>query len=145
MPAGVVPIVVAMLRLDVPDPITEAGVKVGVAPAGNPLTLKLTVPAYPLIAVTVAVKLAVSPIEIPTFAGEALRLKSTGFTTSVTDAVWVNTPSVPLIVRLYVPAGVVLAVLMASDDVPVPVTDAGVKVGVAPAGRPLTLRLTVPV
>jgi hypothetical protein len=55
LPLGVVPAVVVMLRLELPEPITEAGVKVGVAPAGRPLTLKLTVPAYPFRAATVAV------------------------------------------------------------------------------------------
>ena len=35
-----------------PEPETELGVKVAVAPDGNPLTLKLTVPLNPLEGVT---------------------------------------------------------------------------------------------
>jgi hypothetical protein len=41
--------------VDVPELITLVGVKVAVAPAGRPATLKLTVPVYPFTAVTVAV------------------------------------------------------------------------------------------
>ena len=37
-----------MLREEVPDPLAiVGGVKVGEAPAGNPVTLKLTVPLKP--------------------------------------------------------------------------------------------------
>ena len=38
-----------------PDPLTEVGLKLAIAPAGNPLALKPTVPVNPLIGVTVAV------------------------------------------------------------------------------------------
>jgi hypothetical protein len=48
-------------------------------------------------------------------------------------------------VSVYVPAGVLLAVEIASDEVPEPVTDVGVKLPVAPVGNPLTLKLTIPV
>ena len=34
--------------VDEPEPTTEAGMKVGVAPEGNPVTLKDTLPAKPL-------------------------------------------------------------------------------------------------
>lgn len=55
MPATVVPEVVVMARVELPEVVTEAGVNVAVAPAGNPLTLKLTVPVYPLRGAIVAV------------------------------------------------------------------------------------------
>ena len=38
-----------------PEPATEAGVKLAVAPEGNPVTLKLTVPVNPLEGVTFTV------------------------------------------------------------------------------------------
>ena len=47
--------VVVMVSAEVPDAVREVGVKIGEADAGSPLTLKLTVPAYPFSAVTVAV------------------------------------------------------------------------------------------
>jgi len=40
------------VRVDDPDPETEVGLKLGVAPEGNPLTLKLTFPLKPLEGVT---------------------------------------------------------------------------------------------
>jgi len=38
-----------------PDPLTDVGLKVPVAPAGSPVTLKATVPVKPVAGVTVAV------------------------------------------------------------------------------------------
>jgi hypothetical protein len=43
---------VLTVRVDDPEPETEAGLTLAVAPAGNPDTLKLTVPLYPLEGVT---------------------------------------------------------------------------------------------
>src|SRR5260370_42527077 len=59
-----------------------------------------------------------------------------GFTTSVTIAVCVRLPLVPVMVTFELPAGVLLLVATVSFDVPAPLTDAGVKVAVAPAGKP---------
>jgi hypothetical protein len=47
--------VVVIARAELPELVIEAGVKTGEAPAGRPLTLKLTVPVYPFNAETVAV------------------------------------------------------------------------------------------
>ena len=41
--------------VDVPDPVTEAGVKVAVAPVGRPVTLNATAPLKPPFAVIVIV------------------------------------------------------------------------------------------
>jgi hypothetical protein len=54
-------------------------------------------------------------------------------------------PVVPVIVSVYVPIGVVVAVETVSGELPEPATDVGLKVAVAPLGNPLTLRLTVSV
>lgn len=54
-------------------------------------------------------------------------------------------PSVPVIVSGYVPDGVVDAVETVSVELPEAVINAGLKLAVAPAGKPLTLRFTVPV
>jgi hypothetical protein len=72
-------------------------------------------------------------------------LKSGAATTSVTAAECDSVPSVPVIVRGYVPVGVVDAVEIVSVEFPEVVIDAGLKLAVAPAGKPLTLRFTVPV
>ena len=72
--------------------------------------------------------------------------KSGTVTTNVTPAVWIRLPLVPVIVREYVPGGVVpMAVVIASEDVPAPVIDGGVNVPVAPFGRPLTDKFVVAV
>ena len=66
-------------------------------------------------------------------------------TTSVTvvECVALVVVSVPVIVRVYVPTGVVLLVVTAIVEDPEPVTVIGVNVAPAPDGRPLTLKLTV--
>src|SRR5438477_284237 len=46
---------VETLIVDEPEPLSDVGLKLAVAPAGNPLTLRLTVPANPLSEPTVAV------------------------------------------------------------------------------------------
>ena len=53
-PAGVVELVVT-LRVEEPEPVTEVGLKVPVAPVGNPVTLRVTTPVKPFRAPTVAV------------------------------------------------------------------------------------------
>ena len=43
------------LIVEVPDPVTDVGLNVAVAPVGNPLALSATLPLNPLKAVTVPV------------------------------------------------------------------------------------------
>jgi len=47
--------VVDTVIVELPDPLTEVGLKVAVAPVGNPLALNVTVPVNPPEGVTVAV------------------------------------------------------------------------------------------
>lgn len=54
LPAGV-EVSVVTDRVDDPEPATEVGLNVPVAPLGKPETLKLTVPVKPDVAVTVVV------------------------------------------------------------------------------------------
>ena len=44
-----------IVRVEVPDPATEVGLKLAVTREPNPVTLRLTVPANPLFSVTVTV------------------------------------------------------------------------------------------
>ena len=46
---------VITLNVDVPEPVTDAGLKLAVAPDGNPLTLRLTLLLNPFNGLTVAV------------------------------------------------------------------------------------------
>jgi hypothetical protein len=54
VPMGVEPEVLTAM-VEEPEPESELGEKLAVAPAGNPLTLKLTFPLNPLEGVTVTV------------------------------------------------------------------------------------------
>jgi hypothetical protein len=47
--------VVDTVIVELPDPLTEVGLKVAVAPVGNPLALNVTAPVNPPEGVTVAV------------------------------------------------------------------------------------------
>jgi len=66
------------------------------------------------------------------------------FTTKLTVVVCVKLPLVPLIVSVDVPTGVLPVVVTVNVELPVPVTVAGEKPAVAPAGNPLTLSATAP-
>ncbi len=54
VPAGVAELVETN-RVELPEPATEVGLKLPVAPLGNPLTLNVTVPVKPFNAVTLVV------------------------------------------------------------------------------------------
>ena len=47
--------VVVTVKVEEPEPVTDAGLKLAVEPTPNPLTLKLTVPLNPPEGVTVMV------------------------------------------------------------------------------------------
>ena len=66
-------------------------------------------------------------------------------TVSDTVVVCVRAPLLPLIVNVYVPAGVVVLVATVMEEEPEPITDGGLKLAVAPAGNPLALNVTIPV
>ena len=76
--------------VDEPEPVTDVGLKLALAPAGNPLALRFTTPVNPPDPVTVAVYEVPLPAVTVWEAGVAAIEKSptTGaFTTSVTEAV----------------------------------------------------------
>jgi hypothetical protein len=50
-----------------------------------------------------------------------------------------------VIITVYVPVGVVVAIETVSVELPEPAIDVGLKLAVAPVGSPLTLGFTVPV
>ena len=67
-----------------------------------------------------------------------------GLTVKVTFAVCDKLPLVPVIVSVDAPSGVELAVATLSVDEPEPLIEAGLKLAVAPEGKPLALKATVP-
>ncbi len=83
-----------------------------------------------------------------TVLGDADSEKFGTLTVSVTLTECVGLPllSVPVMVTVYAPAGVELVVLMVRvDDPEPPPIEAGLKLAVAPEGKPLALSATVPV
>jgi hypothetical protein len=75
VPAGVVAFVVTVSVLE-PDGVTETGLNDLVAPEGNPVALKATVPVKPVPAVTIAVKVVLAPLTTVLEAGSAASEKS---------------------------------------------------------------------
>ena len=69
----------------------------------------------------------------------------TGFTTSVTLAVWDKLPLVPLKVSVKVPIAVEAVVVMLKVEEPAPLMEAGVKLAVAPDDKPVAPSATLPV
>ena len=67
-----------------------------------------------------------------------------GFTRRVTEAECVVV-LVPVIVTVELPLGAVLLVVTVMVEEPLEVIDDGLKVAVAPAGKPLAFSVTVPV
>ena len=67
------------------------------------------------------------------------------FTTNVTVVLCCNVPEVPVMVTVYVFPGVDPVVTRLIADVPAALSDAGLKLAVVPAGKPLALNVTVPV
>ena len=67
-------------------------------------------------------------------------------TLKVTGAVCTSVPLAPVMVRVELAAGVLLAVVTVRVEVPVlPVIVLGLKLAVAPVGKPVTVRATSPV
>ena len=75
MPAGVVVLVLTDM-VELPEPVTEAGLKLALAPLGRPLIVKLTTPVKPPDAATVAVYEVPAPAVTVCEAGDAVMEKS---------------------------------------------------------------------
>ena len=137
-------VVVRTLSVEVVD--AGFGEKDAVPPSGRPLTLKVTAAVKPPEGAIETTYAAAPPRTIDWLAGEALSEKSgVGggggcFTTSVALAECVVVPAVPVIVRGYVPAGVVELVARVRVEES---AGFGANAAVVPAGTPLTERVTV--
>jgi len=131
------------------DEVAIAGfeLKPAVTPLGNPLTLSETAPAYPPVRVMFTEKLVVPPRDTLWEAGLAVKLKSPAagaVTISVTEVVRVRGPPAPVMVSKELPVGVVAAVVTVNVE-EFAAAGFGLKAPVAPAGNPLTLKVTPPV
>ena len=123
-------------------PVTEAGAKVAVTPAGSPLALQVSA-AVKLVRVTAMVLVPLAPRFTESVAGLAAMAKSCVVVPTVRaiDAVRPRVPPAQVTVTV---AGPVVAVAEAASvrTVLLPVTEAGAKVAVTPAGSPLALQVS---
>ena len=136
--------VVLMVKVDVPWPATDVGLKLAVAPDGRLRAENVTVPVKPLSAVTVTVSVVLFGRVTVCEDGEAEMEKP--FTNKVTVAVCVRLPLVPVIVIVYVPVGVLVPVVTVIVLLPEPpLTGFGLNVGFAPDSPLVALKVTFPV
>lgn len=142
-------VVVFTVRVEEPVPVIEVGLKLPEAPVGRPVTVGVIVPVNPFNAVVDTLYVVLPPIVTVCELGDTEIEKSGAgaLTTSVTCTACARfEPTVPVIVNVYVPTGVVDVVLMVNADDPPTLTDAGLKLAEAPDGNPLeTAKFTVPV
>ena len=132
------------VRVEDPDPVTEVGLNVPVAPLGRPLTEKLTAELKPFKPVTVGVKLVPLPwITVCELGDAASEKPGTPFTIRATVSDCVRLPLVPVMVNRYEPAGVAGSVVILRVDDP-EASRLGLKEAPAPAGKPETLSETDP-
>jgi hypothetical protein len=88
-----------MVNVELPEPLTEVGLRLAVPPVGAPEALKLTLPVKPFCAVTVIVLVPLFPCVTVTLVGDADRVKfgcATAFTVRLKVVVWVKLPDVPV-------------------------------------------------
>ena len=141
----VVLLLVEIVRVDWPEVLTDDGLKVGVAPLGNPLKLNLTIPVKPPEGVTVTEYVVLLPRLTVLELGLAASEKFAGVaTTRVAPTVCRVEPLVPVMVSAAVPVGVLPAVVMVRVEEPEPETEGGLNRPLAPLGNPLTASVTVP-
>jgi len=91
------------VRVEVPEPVTEVGLKLALTRDPNPLTLRLTVPANPFTLAMVTVYWPDVLRGTVSVAGDGKIVKSgvgAGFTASVTVVECTRLPLVPVMVRV---------------------------------------------
>jgi hypothetical protein len=136
--------VLEAVKVRVLVPVVDVGLKLAVTPEGKPLALSATLPVNPPEGATVTVLVDVPPCATDTLAGLADREKLEGpLTVRVRVAVWVSEPLVPVTVTVAAPVAAVAEAVKVR--VLVPVVDVGLKLAVTPLGKPLALRVTLPV
>ena len=138
VPLGVV-VDVLTVRVDDPPEFTEVGLNDAVAPVGRPDAASETDCAEPDVTAVEMVDVAGLPAVTVADDGLAAIEKSFAagaFTVSETDVVCVAEVPVPVMVIGYVPAGVDDAVDKVSVEDPPELTEVGLNVAEAPAGRP---------
>ena len=135
---------VSSVNVVVPDVVTDVGENRAVTFCGRALIENVTGPVNPVPGTSVTTYVVFPFLGTVRLGGETESEKLPA-TLSVTVVLRVIGPLVPVMVSGCVPTGVAALVDTASVVAPALDTDAGVKAALAPAGRPATSKLTVPV
>jgi antitoxin (DNA-binding transcriptional repressor) of toxin-antitoxin stability system len=126
-------------------PVAEAGSKVAVTPLGRPVVASATMSVNPPLRVMVMALVAVAPWVTAAELGLAESEKSAvaaALTVRVTGAVRVTPPPVAVTVTAAVPAAALLEAVRVKVEV-LPAVEAGLKLAVTPAGRPVAVSATL--
>jgi hypothetical protein len=137
--------VLEAVKVRVLVPVVEAGLKAAVTPAGNPLVLSAAEPVNPPEGVTVRTLEPVPTCATETLAGLADKVKLgvwTAVTVKLMLAVCVSVPLTPVTVTVAAPRVAVLEAVKVR--VLALVVEAGLKLAVTPAGKPLAVSATAP-
>lgn len=142
VPAGVLVCALKFTTL-VPLALREEGAKLALTPDGKALALSDTLPVSPPTKVMVIVLVGFDPGGNEIAAGDTEMVKfGSAVTVRVSGAVSVVEPLVPVTVTVATPTVAVAAAVNVSVLPADPVTVAGLKLAVTPAGNPLALRVT---
>jgi hypothetical protein len=90
-----------MLKVELPDAVTEAGLKEHAAPVGRPAEqARFTAPLNPFAGVMETVEAIADPAA--TVTGDVTEIEKSAVVATVrlTDVLWLNDPEVPVIVTL---------------------------------------------
>jgi hypothetical protein len=132
------------VKSDVPEPVTEVGLKLPVTPVGIPVADKATGELNPPESVTVTTANPLWPRSREPAVGDTETVKepvAVAVTVSDIVVVCVIPPPVPVTVMVYVPGVVVDATVKVAVDDPEPgaAIDAGLKLTVTPVGAPVAV------
>lgn len=140
--AGPVVAVAPAVKVSVLVPVAGLGLNDAVTPAGKVPVLSVTLPVKPLTGVILTVLVPAPPCVTVAFVADRLKSGCPG-TVRLIVVVWVRLPLTPVTVTLAVP--VVAVADAVKVNVLVPVVGFGANDAVTPDGRPLALRVTLPV
>lgn len=138
------------LRVDVPVPVMDEGLKLAVTLLGRPLADKVTAELNPPETVLLIVEVPELPLDTVTEVGEALRVKlalagavTVRLTVAVCEMVPFGPEPEPVTVIVDVPVAAVEATVMVMVEVPPEVVmDVGLKPTVTPEGWPAAVKPT---
>ena len=136
---------VVTVIVELPEPVTEVGLKLELAPDGRPDAPKVTMPLKPFCGVTVIVLVPLAPRVTVRLLGDAERLKfdwAAAFTVRLTVVVCVKLPDVPVTVTVAAP--VVAVPFAVSVKMLEEVAGFVPNVAVTPFGTPVADKVTLP-